>query len=157
MYFKKIKILLLTSYLSVPVLQDMKYLLLLFSIPFFFFSCNKENFDPDRNPDLLGTWKVTERYSDPGDGSGDFQDVDYDRTFTFFADGRITSDRDICLSLYGFAEEGEIEGAYDVATGIITANLCEPPQEFRFALNGRQLTFSFNCIEACTVRLRKLR
>jgi hypothetical protein len=75
----------------------MKYLSILLTIPLFVLSCNKENFDPDRNPDLIGTWKVTEQFSDPGDGSGRFNSVTYDRRYTFRADGTITSNRDMCF------------------------------------------------------------
>ena len=134
----------------------MKYLLLLLSFPLLTLSCNKENFDPDRDPDLIGTWKVTEHYSDPGDGSGSFRAVDYDRTFTFLDNGRITSDGDMCFPLNGSDEEAESQGSYDVATGIITPDLCEFAQVFRFELEGRVLTFNFTCIEGCALRLRKL-
>lgn len=133
----------------------MKYLFLLISLCVL--SCGKENFDPDQNPDIVGTWQVTEQYSDPGDGSGGFSEVDYYRTFTFLEDGTIISDRDMCFPLNGSEEEVDSRGSYDVSTGIITPDICAFTRDFWFELDGQVLTFNFFCFESCALRLRKLR
>lgn len=47
-------------------------------------------------PELAGSWLLVEQYADPGDGSGDFEDVDSDKTLQFLADGIFRSNGSLC-------------------------------------------------------------
>ncbi|TXE15285.1 hypothetical protein ES692_17375 [Psychroserpens burtonensis] len=40
---------------------------------------------------LLGTWQLSEVYSDPGDGSGYFTSIDSEKILTFLSSGTINS------------------------------------------------------------------
>jgi hypothetical protein len=65
-------------------------------------SCAKDEENPTNNPEteITGTWKLVEVYLDPGDGSGDFEPVQSEKTVTFHGDGTVTSNGDLCtLSL----------------------------------------------------------
>jgi len=41
--------------------------------------------------DLISKWKLIEMYSDPGDGSGDFETVSSNKTVSFYSDDVIAS------------------------------------------------------------------
>nr|WP_321237146.1 hypothetical protein [uncultured Psychroserpens sp.] len=86
----------------------MKNVLVLFLSLFLVVSCSSDddNQNGDAQSELIGTWKLSEIYLNPGDGSGDFIPVaaDDNKTITFATDGTISSNADLCFL---FSESGE--------------------------------------------------
>ena len=60
----------------------MKYSLTFLILTFWLMSCEEEVTDVE----LVGTFKLIETLSDPGDGSGKFRKISSDKTIEFMAD-----------------------------------------------------------------------
>ena len=118
----------------------------------FIFACSKE--DSVTPGELLGTWRLTSVYLDPGDGSGTFQPADYAREFTFFADSTYLTSRDICtLSASG---SGGGEGRYSPDRRVIFPTHCRILAEYLYTIEGRELAIAYRCIEGCAERYVKI-
>jgi hypothetical protein len=105
--------------------------------------------------ELLGTWKLSEVYSDPGDGSGDFTSIDSEKTLTFLSSGTINSNADLCFM---FSEIGDSStGTFFETDMIISVSGCDmiPPTLF-FEITGSNFVLSYACIEACQEKYEKL-
>ena len=119
----------------------------------FFLVCSKE--DSVTPGELPGTWRLTEVYLDPGNGSGTFQPADYEREITFYADSTYLTSRDIC-NIYDNIEAGG-EGRYSPDRQVIFPTSCRMNTEYPFTVDGRELTITYWCIEGCAERYVKIR
>ena len=115
--------------------------------------CDKDEPTPDS---ILGTWKLTEVYVDPGNGSGTFQPTDYARTITFFPDSTYTTDLTICRFGGNVADEGG-SGVYFPEERLIFPTTCRINAEYPYEVAGRRLTVTYSCIEGCAERYVKVR
>lgn len=123
----------------------------LYLIPIFplllFTSCTKDG------DGVIGTWELTEVYSDPGDGSGGFSSVDSRKQITFRPNGEFSAQGDFC----SFSDEGDSQGEYFLETQTIAPDACgDRGIELRFDLpNNRTLIISYPCTEACQEKYRR--
>ena len=133
----------------------MKYQYLYIASLLLLLSCSSdddENSKPDLN--LLGTWQLTSFYSDPGDGSGDFEPINSSKTVTFKLNSEINSNADLCTL---FSEVGmPSTGTYSKNDGTISITDCNnQPVSLFYDLSEGVLTLSYLCFEACQEKYKK--
>lgn len=118
--------------------------ILLFSaMVFLFASCKKKE-----SPDLVNSWKLIEILADPGDGSGTFQAVSSNKIISFFADGTVTSNGQLCTM--GTESNASSEGTHVEAETAITPENCGiAPFVIYYEFDGSNLILNYQCIEAC--------
>lgn len=135
-------------------LQGMKTLLIAAMTILFIASCKKEQSTSVLTNTLEGNWKLTERLSDPGDGSGTFVPVSDNKIIEFHANGTFECNASMCFSGAG---GGPSTGSYDTTNLTITPNSCAyTGMEIRYVLNGTSLEISYPCIEPCKEKFVKL-
>ena len=116
-------------------------------------SCKKE--ESEVKTVLLGTWELKEVLSDPGDGSGEFNTVDSDKTISFLEEGVIISNGNLCTMSID-ANEGST-GTYSLDDSTIVSSFCSDffPFEISFEHNNDVLIINYPCIEPCKVKFKK--
>lgn len=119
------------------------------------FSCNNDDDSfPENNSPLIGNWKLTAIYIDPGDGTGDFETVTSAKKVSFYADGRITSSGSLCE--ISNASETATSGTYSLTDGTITIPDCANPNySTSFELIDGHVIISYSCIEGCKEKYTK--
>lgn len=114
------------------------------------------------NPELGGTWLLVQQYSDPGDGSGDFEKVDSKKTIQFLGDGKFRSKGKLCY--LDIASGPETSGKYiinDTLTKYSPENYFLPQgcdyvdYKVYIHLDGSSLVLSYPCTEGCLQKYRK--
>lgn len=133
----------------------MKYSILLLVTLFLVVSCSD---DDDTNvvaeSGLIGDWKLIEVYLDPGDGSGNFEAVDSEKTVTFLADGSISSNGNLCHM--AVATTISSTGTYSLIDGSITIPSCDDTiYNTSFEMIGQNVIISYLCIEGCQEKYLK--
>ncbi|WP_298497135.1 hypothetical protein [uncultured Algibacter sp.] len=126
-------------------------------------SCSSDDNKPKDNTGLIGKWKLTEQYLDPGDGSGDFQYIDSDRVITFLSDGTVEINGQLCFmaSEVGDLETGDFLLITDSDTqydGEIIPNKCSSRSAkvyFDLPVSGNLILW-YQCIEACAQKFKKI-
>lgn len=126
-------------------------------------SCSSDDNKPKDNTGLIGKWKLTEQYLDPGDGSGDFQYIDSDRVITFLSDGTVEINGQLCFmaSEVGDLETGDFLLITDSDTqydGEIIPNKCSSRSVkvyFDLPVSGNLILW-YQCIEACAQKFKKI-
>lgn len=106
-------------------------------------SCNSED---DNQP--LSKWHLIEQLADPGDGSGTFQPVNSEKTISFFEDGSISSNGQLCT----MSTESNVSssGTYSESELAITPDNCGvAPFIIYYEMDGPNLILSYPCIEPC--------
>lgn len=129
----------------------MKHLLIFTISIFLISSCSppKEPIDPSG---LIDTWKLIQIYSDPGDGSGNFEDVDSDKTIEFLSNGFVVTTGTFCSLDIG--SNGIEEASYDDNVMQITAECGGQDLVITYRLNDNEdeLELSYPCIEGCAAK-----
>ena len=127
------------------------YIIMIFSL----FACSDDDNTKSTDAELLGTWKLSQVYMDPGDGSGDFTDVVSDKTITFLSNGTINSNADLCFiaSEIGQSSTGTFS-EMDLTISILGCDVT--PSLIYFEIVGDNLIISYLCIEACQEKYLKL-
>ena len=121
----------------------LNYNLLFLAFIFLFASCKKED-----GPELVNSWKLIEILADPGDGSGTFQAVSSTKIVSFFANGTVTSNGQLCNM--GTQSNPSSEGTYVEAETAITPDNCGiAPFVIYYEFDGSNLILNYPCIEAC--------
>ena len=120
-----------------------------------FFSCKKN--DSIETTTLVGKWKLTEIYLDPGDGTGKFVKVNGGKILEFSADGEVSSNSSLCSMISnGFMDKSTytiVENSDQIS--FLKIEKC--PTDYSFALQGNQLTIYYSCIEGCGERFMRIR
>lgn len=106
-------------------------------------SCNKDE------AVITGEWKLIAQLMDPGDGSGVFTEVESDKTITFFKNGKLESNQNLCSIGSGSAEPSEGTYSMEDSTLIITTCSGSTAPEIGFSVSGDTLILTYLCIEAC--------
>ncbi|GHC57302.1 hypothetical protein [Ulvibacter litoralis] len=122
----------------------------------FLFSCNSNDDATSSETELIGTWKLVENYADPGDGSGDFETVDSNKTIQFHSDGSITSNGSLCdMSIQSTTPTS---GTYSSTDFTINSEDCTNSSGFNitYTMNNSFLTISYPCIESCLSKYVKV-
>ena len=127
----------------------MKKLLFLLFVSSLFISCNDDDNDPQT---LVGSWRLTAVWLDPGDGSGEFQSVTDGSTLNFSSDGEtVTISTSFCNAT------NENTATYSEVDGTITLPECGnfTPYTIYFEIIASDLILSYPCIEACQYKYNK--
>jgi len=133
----------------------MKQLILFILIIASFSSCTEEDVFL-KNKDLIGKWKLIEQYSDPGDGSGDFQPIESKRIIEFFKNGKIISNGSFCAMNSDTGEHGV--GVFnDKTEAILVKNECNSSEyKINYKLIDGNLQLWYPCIEGCAQKFEKV-
>ena len=128
------------------------YLKLRFLTVFFFMiSCSS---DETEITDLVGSWRLTEQLSDPGNGSGEFIEVESIKTITFKSDGNFESNGTMC-NMNIFADE-QSSGNYNTTSKIIYPDACMAlSYSIDYFIEDNKLFLSYPCIELCQQKYTK--
>ena len=134
----------------------MKKIALILTVVVLLFSCkNDDDNAPENNSSVIGTWKITAIYLDPGDGSGDFEDVTSAKKVSFYGDGTVSSTGSLC-EISNSSEMGT-SGTYSLTNGSITIPDCANPNySTSFELIDSNLIISYLCIEGCKEKYVKV-
>ena len=130
----------------------MKRIFLYIVFSFFIISCtnkDEDSFMPSE-ADLISKWKLIEMYSDPGDGSGDFETVSSNTIISFYSDNVIVSNGDLCIM--GTNTTDGSFGTFTIGTtNTIMPSSCaaEQPFSMTFVIENSILLIYYPCIEAC--------
>lgn len=118
-------------------------------------SCTQEFIEGTTDPNLLGTWQLTEVLADPGDGSGTFQPVDSDAELTFDADGTFTSNNALCN--FSAQSGSSMSGTYSVDDKILQSDDCASTNwQVSYSVEGKTLVLTFLCIEPCAQKYTRV-
>ena len=131
----------------------MKKVFVLFLLIGFIFSC-KKNTEQSNPADLIGSWKLAQVLSDPGDGSGTFHSVSSDKILEFHPDGTITSNGAVCN--LSSESNSSTTGTYSLVDSTIQSTSCSDQNfKIRFTTKGSTLTVYYPCYEACAAKFVK--
>lgn len=136
-------------------LSSLKSSIIIFIVTLGFYGLISCSEDEEQPVDLVGEWKLTEMYLDPGDGSGDFTPVNSNRIVRFFADGTISSNGKLCEMSTNSDENSN--GSYDLSNMVIEADCNFFGRDIIFELKNNSLTLSYPCIEACAQKFVKIK
>jgi hypothetical protein len=119
-----------------------------------FFSCEK-NTDITADADVLGKWKLVQVLADPGDGSGQFRNVESDISIEFHDDGTVSSNGQLCSVT--IVPDGEYSGTYSINDSTIIPDGCSYAQtKLSFEIEGKYMIIYYPCIEACRSKFKKV-
>ena len=121
----------------------MKKMVLLTLMSLMILSCNKDE------TGLTGEWKLVAQLMDPGDGSRVFTAVESEKTITFFKNGKLESNKDLCYPLSASPESSK--GTYSIEDSTLNIRTCSgnTAPTIWFSLSGDSLILSYLCIEGC--------
>lgn len=129
-----------------------------------FISCTDNDDEIDTaQPELMGTWLLVEQNVDPGDGSGEFQKVDSEKSIEFLEEGIFKSNGTFCDMNVESTETSS--GTYVINDSIVSQfspeNYLMPEgcdtEEYKVSLYIEEsaLILSYPCIEGCAQKYRK--
>lgn len=132
--------------------------IILITLMIFLISCSVNDND---NAELIGKWKLTHVYSDPGDGSGDFVSVVSDKYIEFFDDSTVVSNGALCTfqPIDGPPDSGiyHTDGKYQNSNeNYIVVNNCDDRYPIHFEVKDSKLIVYFLCIEGCAEKYKKI-
>lgn len=120
---------------------------------FLLLSCSSSTEEVAMNQNELGTWRLIEVLTDPGDGSGNFQPVVSSKTVTFVANGTINCLGNLCdLSI---ASSPQTTGTYSRNTRSITTSNCNQLQ-LTYEITVNILIINYTLIETCKAKYVKV-
>jgi len=124
---------------------------ILYTLLSFVVSCaNKDDYFDGSQGQLLSQWKLIAMYTDPGDGSGDFETVSSNKIISFYSDNVILSNGDLCIM--GTNTTDGSFGTFTIGTtNTIMPSSCaaEQPFSMTFVIENSILLIYYTCIEAC--------
>jgi len=118
-------------------------------------SCSSDDID---SSNIVGTWKLSQVLSDPGDGSGTFVDVVSVKSITFLSDNTFSTNGNLC-EFSSDISVNDVLGTYSIEEGKIYPPICENFNQVRlnYKIEEGVLIVSYPCIEACAEKYIKLR
>jgi len=129
------------------------YKLLIISL-FSIVLCSCSSDDEPEATELIGTWKLTEMYSDPGDGSGSFRPVDSQKTIQFMSNETFQSNGTLChLSL---ESNSQSRGTFSESSKTIAPEGCEIDVDLTYEFKSGNLIIYYFCIEGCGEKFKKI-
>ncbi|NVK04663.1 MAG: hypothetical protein HWD92_07560 [Flavobacteriia bacterium] len=94
---------------------------------------------------IIGQYHLVQVYADPGDGNGYFTEVDSDKTLTFYADGRVMCNGNMCVPT--LSTDNPTSGVYSSDDLLIMSDDCS--STLRFQSFGDEIILEYTCIERC--------
>ncbi len=124
------------------------------------FSCSS-NDSEKASVDLLGTWKLIEQLSDPGDGSGVFVPVNSNKTIEFKEDFTVYSNSTLCYMDSNSSDQstGAFFAMEDTTSieGTILPDNCEFSEaQVLYKIESNNLILYYLCIEPCAQKYVKI-
>lgn len=123
-----------------------------------FCSCKKSDVTSTDPFELAGTWKLTEIYADPGDGSGEFRKIEGKKILEFTKEGKVKSTNgDLCLiNINSNANESSNFKIKEMYSGLnkIIVEKCDT--EISFEIKSDELTLYYNCFEGCGEKFKRV-
>ncbi len=113
--------------------------------------CSK-NEELQVNSSIIGKWKLSEVYSDPGDGSGTFTKVNGGKILEFTVDGQVSSNSKLCFMHTNGDSEVSSYTTSEESGNMRKLKIEKCGYEFSYELKGNQLTLYYPCIEGCGER-----
>jgi hypothetical protein len=117
-------------------------------------SCNKNNEDVEVIAEVATTtvdnYRLIEILADPGDGSGIFQNVESEKIISFYNDGTITSNGELCFM--GVESNSPSTGTYSIIDSTISTSNCT---NLNFEISGNELIINYPCFEPCRAKFLK--
>lgn len=101
---------------------------------------------------IIGEYILVETYVDPGDGNGYFQEVDSDKTLTFYADGTFRCNGNICVPT--LRTDYATSGTYSSNNFTLRSAQCS--EALNFTTFGDELVVEYTCIESCDHKFVRL-
>ncbi len=136
----------------------MKKFILVFMSISILSACSDKDEEKNITNEVIGKWKLIETYADPGDGSGEYQGIDSEKTIEFFSNGTFVINGPLC-SLSTITGE-ETSGEFNLEENVLVSNEgCEYDEfsEYRFGLEESYLIISWTaCIEGCAQKYERL-
>lgn len=129
-------------------LKHLTLLLMSILLVSYFSSCKK-----DENSISLNKWKLIEQYSDPGDGSGEFNPVESNKTLEFFSNGTVVSNGSLCNMTY--ETDGQSTATFNDSTLITHDCELENFAIYYQILDGNMILW-YPCIEGCGQKYQKI-
>ena len=117
----------------------------------FFTTCDKD--EAPIPGSILGTWKLTGVTTEP-DGLLAFAPATYERTITFFDDTTYYTSVGICNISH---DTPGGQGRYSRLKEEIASSSCDSTTDYRYELQGLELTIFYFCFEPCAERYIKVR
>jgi hypothetical protein len=116
------------------------------------FSCDDEKLNLDT---LTGKWQLVEVLMDPGDGSGEFEEVTSNRTITFSESGTFISKGDLCE--VSISDDNASSGNYSSVDETLTIDDCIGINStITYQLVQKRLILVYTCIEGCQHKYQKI-
>ncbi len=109
-------------------------------------SCSKEN---QGEVEVISKWELTEVLIDPGDGSGEFKQVDYIETVEFMSNSKVNISTSWCYN------ETVNTVEYDEISKLIFLE-CLQNETWRYEVKNGELLIYPNCVEGCINKYKKL-
>jgi hypothetical protein len=141
----------------------MKQFTHLYIIGIVLLSCQYNNFSPDSSCKftageekdfkicLTGTWRLVETLIDPGNGTGTFQKVNFDKVITFNANGTFESTTNVCVG------KNSTRGSYQVESSILRFADCGNDLGYHVKFENKDMTLSFiGCTERCSEKYERV-
>lgn len=120
----------------------------------FLVSCDD---DDEANSSISGTYQLTAIFSDPGDGSGQFNAVESSKRIIIYSDSSFQSNFSFCN---GVTIEADGSGEGTVTSNLLIFNEdCNntlPSNELNIDLSNAELIISYLCIEGCSEKYTKI-
>lgn len=130
-----------------------RHIIVLLAIGITLLSC-QNNDDTPIDPDLIGTWKLTARFVDPGDGSGTFKPVQSKMTLEFENEDIVEiKEGDLCSFSIDSGEESIAN--YSLEDKKIEPG-CLNEWFITFEIEAGFLFLYFPCFEGCSYKFRKI-
>lgn len=126
-----------------------KILFILFTVGILF-SCNNDD-DSNSNVELIGNWKLVEIYSDSGDGSGNFEIVNSEKSIEFKNDGTLLANGELCV--LNSDSNTSVNGTFSESDLTIDTPNCAT---LAFEQDGNELIIAIPCDEPCLAKYRKI-
>ena len=119
------------------------------------FNCDKNDND-EITPGIIGKWKLIEVYSDPGNGSGDFNSVESSKTISFTASNKVTSNGNLCN--ISITTDQTTTGTFSLLDSTISPIECTFFDDFRvnFTIIDSELILYYPCFEGCAEKYEKI-
>ncbi|MGK7390940.1 MAG: hypothetical protein ACNS60_11345 [Candidatus Cyclobacteriaceae bacterium M2_1C_046] len=131
----------------------MKKMLLSLILSTVLMACSDDDFNSSQ---IIGRWYLVEQLVDPGNGSGEYQNVNSEKFIEFYSDSTYLSNGSLCTM--NINAEQETIGTYSHFTKVIKATGCEPESviEISYNIENSRLILNYSCIEACNQRYIKV-
>jgi hypothetical protein len=120
---------------------------------FLLLSCTSSTEEVAMHQNEVGTWRLIEVLTDPGDGSGTFQPVVSSKTVTFVANGTINCFGNLCdLSA---TSSTQTTGTYSISNRSIMTTNCNQLQ-LTYEIRANILIINYPFIETCKAKYVKV-